>query len=58
MLELKVGDRVGSRGDGVTGTVMRREHDARSVTSLGNFLSITSANTDQRQFRLGLRMSF
>jgi hypothetical protein len=29
-----------------------------NVVSLGNFLSITSANTDQRQFRLGLRMSF
>ena len=27
MLELKVGDRVRSREDGVTGTVMRREHD-------------------------------
>ena len=27
MLELKVGDRVRSRVDGVTGTVMRREHD-------------------------------
>jgi len=27
MLELKVGDRVRSRDDGVTGTVLRREHD-------------------------------
>ena len=27
MLELTVGDRVRSREDGVTGTVMRREHD-------------------------------
>ena len=27
MLELKVGDRVRSREEGVTGTVMRREHD-------------------------------
>ena len=27
MLELKVGDRVRCREDGVTGTVMRREHD-------------------------------
>jgi len=27
MFELKVGDRVRSREDGVTGTVMRREHD-------------------------------
>ena len=29
-----------------------------NVLSLGNFLSITSANTDQRQFRLGLRLDF
>ena len=29
-----------------------------NVVSLGNFLSITSANQDQRQFRLGLRLSF
>jgi hypothetical protein len=27
MLELPVGDRVRSQEDGVTGTVMRREHD-------------------------------
>jgi hypothetical protein len=27
MLELKVGDRFRSREDGMTGTVMRREHD-------------------------------
>jgi len=27
MLELKVGDRVRSREEGMTGTVMRREHD-------------------------------
>jgi hypothetical protein len=27
MLEVKVGDRVRSREDGLTGTVMRREHD-------------------------------
>jgi hypothetical protein len=27
MLEFKVGDRVKSREDGMTGTVMRREHD-------------------------------
>jgi hypothetical protein len=27
MLELKVGDRVRSRDDGVTGTVLRCEHD-------------------------------
>ena len=27
MVELKVGDRVRCRKDGVTGTVMRREHD-------------------------------
>jgi hypothetical protein len=27
MLELKVGGRVRSREDGITGTVMRREHD-------------------------------
>jgi len=27
MLELKVGDRVRSRENGVAGTVMRREHD-------------------------------
>ena len=26
--------------------------------SLGNFLSITSAQADQRQFRFGLRLSF
>ena len=26
--------------------------------SSGNFLTITSANQDQRQFRLGLRLSF
>ncbi|HYM11762.1 MAG TPA: TonB-dependent receptor [Bryobacterales bacterium] len=29
-----------------------------SIASLGNFMSITSAQTDQRQFRLGLRLSF
>ena len=30
MLELKVGDRVRSRENGVAGTVMRREHDFKS----------------------------
>jgi hypothetical protein len=29
-----------------------------NIVSLGNFLAITSANTDQRQFRLGLRLNF
>ncbi len=29
-----------------------------SIASLGNFLSITSAQPDQRQFRFGLRLSF
>ena len=39
MLELKVGDRVRCRKDGVTGTVMRREHDfehARYVIAWDN----------------------
>jgi hypothetical protein len=31
MLELKVGDRVRSREDGMIGTVMRREHDFERV---------------------------
>jgi hypothetical protein len=35
-----------------------RFDSAGNVVSLGNFLSITSANQDQRQFRLGLRLSF
>jgi hypothetical protein len=29
-----------------------------SLASLGNFLSITAAQADERQFRLGLRLSF
>ena len=29
-----------------------------TISSLGNFLSITGAQQDQRQFRLGLRLSF
>ena len=39
MLELKVGDRVRSREDGMIGTVMRREHDfehARYVIAWDN----------------------
>jgi hypothetical protein len=29
-----------------------------SISSLGNFMSVTSAVTDERNFRFGLRLQF
>jgi hypothetical protein len=42
---------------GANASNMRLNSDG-SLASLGNFLSITSAQADERQFRLGLRLSF